>query len=143
VYAAGRPKRYERIADTIVQLFRRRPSGVITSANIHGTRSTGHFRKEAPMTQAGQARESSDAKPGLAGVHFGSGLAHNSSVFDIFTTAAGGRAHFVLSVGSSFEAQEAAYRLSRLMPGEYFGYFERINEDDSIFGRSETRQEAI
>jgi hypothetical protein len=92
------------------------------------------------MTQAAQARESSDAKPGLAGVHFGSGLTDNSSVFDIFTTAAGGRAHFVLSVGSSFEAQETAYRLSRLMPGEYFGYFERIDEDDDISEGCETRQ---
>lgn len=96
------------------------------------------------MTQSAQARESSDAKPGLAGVYFGSGLTDNSSVFDIFTTAAGGRAHFVLSVGSSLEAQETAYRLSRLMPGEYFGYFERIDGDDSIFFESsEARQEAI
>ena len=93
------------------------------------------------MIQAGRERESSDASPGLAGVHFGSGLTHNSSVFDIFTTAANGRAHFVLSVGSSFEAQETACRLSRLMPGEYFGHFERVNEDDSIFERSEARQE--
>ena len=94
------------------------------------------------MAQTGQARESSDAKPGLAGVHFGSGLTNNSSVFDIFTTAADGRAQFVLSVGSSFEAQETAYRLSSLMPGEYFGYFEKINEDDSTFGRFEARRKA-
>ena len=87
------------------------------------------------MTQAGHARESSDAKPRLAGVHFGSGLTNNSSVFDIFTTAADGRVDFVLSVGSSFEAQETVYQLSRLMPGEYFGHFERINEDDCIFER--------
>lgn len=94
------------------------------------------------MTQAGQARESSDGKPGLAGVHFGGGLTNNSSVFDIFTADADGGADFVLSVGSSLEARETAYRLSRLMPGEYFGYFERINEDDSIFESSEARQEA-
>jgi hypothetical protein len=94
------------------------------------------------MTQAGRERESTDANPGLAGVHFGSGLTHKSSVFDIFTTAADGRADFVLYVGSSFEAQETASGLSRLMPGEYFGYFERIDEDDSTFERSGARQEA-
>lgn len=94
------------------------------------------------MTQVRPARESFEAKPSLLRSRPGGELKNNNSLFDIFTIDIEGRAQFVLSVTSSLKAQETARRLSRLMPGEFFGYFERINEEGIVFERLEARQDA-
>ena len=94
------------------------------------------------MNQARQARKSSEPKPSLLESRAASGLTNSNSVFDIFTIDAGGWARLVFSASSSFKAQETAYRLSRLMPGEYFGYFERMNEGDNVSERSEAQKQA-
>lgn len=53
-------------------------------------------------------------------------------MFDIFTTHADGSPQFVISVGYLGQAQEIARELSRLVPGECFGYFERTEEAEVI-----------
>jgi hypothetical protein len=93
------------------------------------------------MTQAGQAT-TSDPKPGLPRNGSSNGPVNSNSVFDVFTTDAGGEARLVLSVASSLKAAETACRLSRLMPGGYFGYFERINEAPSLSEIFEATREA-
>lgn len=47
-------------------------------------------------------------------------------MFDIFTTDADGSTQVVVSVRYLTQAQEMACQLSCLFRGEYFGYFERI-----------------
>ena len=47
-------------------------------------------------------------------------------MFNIFTSNADGSTQFV-SVGRLSQAQQIARELSHLVPGEYFGFFERID----------------
>jgi hypothetical protein len=53
-------------------------------------------------------------------------------MFDIFTSNADGSTQFVISVFRLSQAQEIARQLSNLVPGEYFGFFERIDEVDHV-----------
>ncbi len=53
-------------------------------------------------------------------------------MFDIFTSHADGRTQFVISVGRLSQAQEIARQLSYLVPGEYFFFFERIDDVDHV-----------
>ena len=93
------------------------------------------------MNQARETRKSPEPDLSLEG-RAGRGLTRSDSVFDIFTIDAGGWARLVFSVSASFKAQETAYRLSRLRPGEYFGYFERMSEGDNVSERFEARKQA-
>ena len=47
-------------------------------------------------------------------------------MFDIFTIQTDGGTQLVVSVSCLAQAQDVARGLSCLVPGEYFGYFERI-----------------
>ena len=59
------------------------------------------------------------------------------SMFDIFTTHADGSLQLVESVNCLGKAQELANRLSCLFPGEYFGYFERTEDQSHPVSRRE------
>ena len=56
---------------------------------------------------------------------FGIPFAFNRVMFDMFMAHADGRPKHLMSVGYLIQAQEMARQLSSLIPGEYFGYFER------------------
>jgi hypothetical protein len=49
-------------------------------------------------------------------------------MFDVFTTHADGSPELVVSVSRLTQAQEMACQLSCLVPGEYYGYFERTED---------------
>jgi hypothetical protein len=71
---------------------------------------------------------------------FGIALAFKSSMFDIFTTHADGSPQFVVSVKLLMQAQEMACQLSYVVPGEYFGYFERTQDAVASVSRLEGRR---
>jgi hypothetical protein len=54
-------------------------------------------------------------------------------MFDIFMTHADGRPQHLASVRCLTQAQEMAFELSCLVPGEYFGYFERSEDGAGPF----------
>jgi hypothetical protein len=54
-------------------------------------------------------------------------------MFDIFMAGADGRTQHLESVSCLTQAQEMARQLSNLMPGEYFGYFERSEDRADLF----------
>ena len=62
-------------------------------------------------------------------------------MFDVFTTHADGSPEFVVSVSSLTQAQEMACQLSCLVPGEYYGYFERTEDAVEPVSRLEGRTE--
>ena len=61
-------------------------------------------------------------------------------MFDIFTTHANGGPQLVVSVSWLTQAQEMACQLSCLVPGEYFGYFERTEDAVEPASRLEGRR---
>ena len=61
-------------------------------------------------------------------------------MFDIFTTDAGCGPRLVVSVSCLTQAQEMACQLSRLVPGEYFGYFERTEDAVELVSRLEAQR---
>jgi hypothetical protein len=54
-------------------------------------------------------------------------------MFDIFMAHEDGRPQHLASVRCLTQAQEMARQLSSLIPGEYFGYFERSEEGAGPF----------
>jgi hypothetical protein len=60
-------------------------------------------------------------------------------MFDIFTTHADGSLQHLMSVRCLTQAQEMACQLSCLVPGEYFGYFERTEDAIEPVSRLEGR----
>jgi hypothetical protein len=54
-------------------------------------------------------------------------------MFDIFMADADGRPQYLESVRCLTQAQEMAFQLSRLIPGAYFGCFERSEDEADLF----------
>jgi hypothetical protein len=63
-------------------------------------------------------------------------------MFDIFATHQHGTTQLLVSVSCLTQAQDMACGLSRLIPGVYFGYFERVENITRVAAwevRAETR----
>jgi hypothetical protein len=54
-------------------------------------------------------------------------------MFDIFMAHGDGRPQRLASVRCLAQANEMARQLSNLIPGEYFGYFERSEDEADLF----------
>ena len=63
-------------------------------------------------------------------------------MFDIFTTNADGSTELVISVSSLTQAQETAFRLSLLAPGENFAYFQKL-EDVELLMTQKNREQTL
>ena len=61
-------------------------------------------------------------------------------MFNIFTTNADGSTQLVMSASSLTQAKETACRLSLLMPGKHFAYFEKL-EDVKLVMRQKNREQ--
>jgi len=68
-----------------------------------------------------------------------------NSMFDIFTITnrENGSTQFVISVSRLRQALEIAQELSRLFPGQYFGYFERMDDVEHIESSAGRRVEML
>ena len=61
-------------------------------------------------------------------------------MFDIFTTNADGSTQLVMSASSLTQAKETACRLSVLVPGKHFAYFENLDDCELVMTEKNRQQ---